>query len=156
MAKIYDSGMIEKDIDEELDEEDIEGDKDTDNSNHNQGVQSIQSVQVSEAEMKRIHQREMSKKVPGWGFLFHVEEEFLPEVTRLNEQAIFGFAARDMQQAVLDPNRTQSAWDIFKNRFMRYNFSFDGLGREQAIQLHQLTQDEKEAAMQGGLYDKGQ
>lgn len=109
--------------------------------------------EMTDAELNSFERRELAKHIPGYGHLFHVDEEFLPESGRLSKQAIFGFAARDMQQGVLDTKRTQSAWDIFKNKFMRYTIAEDGKGRDESITLHHLVTDEKEAAAGGGLHD---
>jgi hypothetical protein len=110
--------------------------------------------ELSDAQMALFDKRELAKKIPGYGNLFHVEEEFLPESSRLGKQAIFGFAARDMQEeTILNKKRKLSAWDIFRNRFMRYTISEDGQGRVESITLHQLSAEEKEAAAQGGLAD---
>lgn len=109
--------------------------------------------EMTDAEIRAFERRELAKKIPGFGNLFHVDPEYAHESARLNKQMIFGFAARDMQQAVLDPHRTLSAWDIFKNKYMGYTISEDGKGRDESIALHQLTTEEKEAAAQGGLVD---
>ena len=111
--------------------------------------------EMSDAEISAFQRRELAKKIPGYGNLFHVDNEYLHESARLSKQAIFGFAARDMQQEVLNPKRVLSAWDIFKFRFMGYTISEDGKGRDESITLHHLTTEEKEAAAQGGLYDHG-
>ncbi len=133
----------EEEIEEEIEEEEETGTRDNGHK------------EMTAAEEAAFEKKELAKAVPGWGHLFHVDPENLHEASRLNQQAIFGFAARDMQQAVLDPNRTMSAWDIFKFGFMGYMISLDGEGRTEAIALHHLSTEEKEAAVQGGLYDKG-
>jgi hypothetical protein len=135
----------EEETEEELEEESTEQ-VDTRGNGHQE---------MSDAEVAAFQKRELSKKIPGFGNLFHVDNEFLHESARLSKQAIFGFAARDMQQEVLNPQRTLSAWDIFKFRFMGYTISEDGKGRDESITLHHLTTEEKEAATQGGLYDHG-
>ena len=109
--------------------------------------------EMSQSEQDAIERRELARHIPGYGHLFHVQEENLAESTRLSKQAIFGFAARDMQQGVLNPKRTKSAWDIFKFSLMRYEISEEGKGRDESITLHHLTTEEKEAAAQGGLHD---
>ena len=109
--------------------------------------------EMSDEKMAIFEKREMSKKIPGYGHLFHVDTENLHESARLSKQMTFGFATRDMQQGVLNPKRTESAWDIFKFAFMGYTISEDGKGRDEAIALHHLTTEEKEAAAQGGLVD---
>jgi len=113
--------------------------------------------EMSVTQMELFEKREMAKRIPGYGHLFHVDDDWLPESVRLTKAMEFAFAARDMQQAtiLLDPKnpRKQSAWDIFKNKFMRYTISDEGKGRDDAIALHHLTTEEKEAAAQGGLVD---
>lgn len=146
--------MIEEEIEnpteelEEPEEQEESEDISLDRSNNN-GHQ-----EMSDAQLDVFERRELAKKIPGYGHLFHVAPENLHESARLSKQMIFGFAARDMQQSVLAPTRTLSAWDVFKFSFMGYTISDEGKGRDEAITMHHLTTEEKEAAAQGGLYDK--
>jgi hypothetical protein len=109
--------------------------------------------EMSEAQLKAFERRELAKKVPGYGHLFHVEEEYLPESCRIPKAACFAFAARDMQQGMIDLKRVKSAWDLFKNPFMRYTIAEDGKGREEDIQVLHITDEERQAASSGGLHD---
>lgn len=139
--------MARKEIEEALEEleEEIE---DTEAGGNGQ------RANISQEEVDKFEEQEEDRHIPGKGHLFHVKNKHLHESARLNKQMIFGFAARDMQQAVLDPNRTESAWDTFKNRFMGYTISEDGEGRKESIVMHQLTAEEKEAAAQGGVFGR--
>lgn len=107
---------------------------------------------ITQEQINEIEDRELDKNIPGRGHLFHVKKKYLPESTRLNDREIMSFAIGDVQQAVLDHDRTESVFEVLKNSLMVYKISREGDGRKESIVLHQLTSEEK-AAAQGGLFD---
>lgn len=107
---------------------------------------------ITKEDIQKWEAIDNNKNIPGRGHLFHVRKEHLPESTRLNEREIVAFAIGDVQQAVLDHNRTESVFDIFKHNIMQYKISFEGQGRKESIILHQLTTEEKTAALKGSMF----
>ena len=111
-------------------------------------------ARLTREEIEAFEEAELDKDIPGKGYLFHVKNKHLPESSRLNEKEIIGFSVGKVQQAVLDKNRTESAFDIFMNSVLRMKISFEGEGRKENIILHQLSSDDK-AEARGGLYGDG-
>lgn len=154
---VVDVDAIREEVENE--EEELEEDRDIEGNGNCTGVHTLPADQsdghheMTSEEIDAFERRELAKKVPGFGHLFHVDEEYLSEACRLPKQAILGFAARDMQQGVLDSKRKKSAWDLFKFPYMRYTISEDGKGRDEDLTALHITDDERQAAAQGGLHD---
>jgi len=108
------------------------------------------------AEYQKFAEEEAEKEIPSSGYLFASKDKYLPEVTRLNEREIFAFAVGDVQDAVLDPDRTKSVYQIFKLSAMRNKIGFEGKGREEHIVIKQQeAEKEADAASRGALFGRG-
>lgn len=90
---------------------------------------------------KYRNQQERDNKIPGYGWLFGIEEKFLPESTVLDRGEVLSFALGNMQENMLNPNRTESLFALFAKDIMRMNISVKGLAREQALMARQQDAD---------------
>jgi len=97
-------------------------------------------VQELEFEKHRT-QQERDNKIPGYGWLFGIDERFLPESTVLDRGEVLSFALGNMQENMLNPNRTESLFALFAKDIMRMNISVKGLAREQALMARQQDAD---------------
>jgi len=100
---------------------------------------------------KHRTQQERDNKIPGYGWLFGIEEKFLPESTVLDRGEVLSFALGNMQENMLNPNRTESLFALFAKDIMRMNISVKGLAREQALMARQ--QDADKGATMNNLRD---
>jgi len=90
---------------------------------------------------KYRNQQERDNKIPGYGWLFGIDERFLPESTVLDRGEALSFALGNMQENMLNPNRTESLFALFAKDIMRMNISVKGLAREQALMARQQDAD---------------
>ena len=90
---------------------------------------------------KQRNQQERDNKIPGYGWLFGIDERFLPESTVLDRGEVLSFALGNMQENMLNPNRTESLFALFAKDIMRMNISVKGLAREQALMARQQDAD---------------
>jgi|GEM_PF-6381734 hypothetical protein len=90
-------------------------------------------------EMRNRHERD--NKIPGYGWLFGIDEKFLPESTVLDRGEVLSFALGNMQENMLNPHRTESLFALFAKDVMRMNISVKGLAREQALMARQQDAD---------------
>jgi hypothetical protein len=65
----------------------------------------------------------------------------LPESTVLDRGEVLSFALGNMQENMLNPNRTESLFALFAKDIMRMNISVKGLAREQALMARQQDAD---------------
>ena len=100
---------------------------------------------------KQRNQQERDNKIPGYGWLFGIEEKFLPESTVLDRGEVLAFALGNMQENMLNSNRTESLFALFAKDIMRMNISVKGLAREQALMARQ--QDADKGATMNNLRD---
>jgi hypothetical protein len=84
---------------------------------------------------------ERDNKIPGYGWLFGIQDKFLPESTVLDRGEVLAFALGNMQENMLNPNRTESLFAMFAKDIMRMNVSVKGLARDQAIIVRQQDAD---------------
>ena len=105
-------------------------------------------VELVSSKVAEYEEMDSEREIPGNGFLFNVKEKHLPEATRLNEREIWSFAVGEVQDAVLDTNRTESVFKILESRLMRNKISLGGDGRTEYVTTMQLKAEEK--AEQGG------
>jgi len=87
------------------------------------------------------NRQERDNKIPGYGWLFGIEEKFLPESTVLDRGEVLSFALGNMQENMLNPHRTESLFALFAKDIMRMNISVKGLAREQALMARQQDAD---------------
>jgi len=87
------------------------------------------------------NRQERDNKIPGYGWLFGIEEKFLPESTVLDRGEVLSFALGNMQENMLNPHRTESLFVLFAKDVMRMNISVKGLAREQALMARQQDAD---------------
>lgn len=87
------------------------------------------------------NRQERDNKIPGYGWLFGIEEKFLPESTVLDRGEVLSFALGNMQENMLNPHRTESLFALFAKDVMRMNISVKGLAREQALMARQQDAD---------------
>lgn len=107
---------------------------------------------IKELEFEKLrNQQERDNKIPGYGWLFGIEEKFLPESTVLDRGEVLSFALGNMQENMLNPNRTESLFALFAKDIMRMNISVKGLAREQALMARQ--QDADKGATMNNLRD---
>lgn len=104
-----------------------------------------------EEELERMREEQDNAKIPGSGYLFNVKEKHLPEATRLNEREIFTFGVGNVQDAVLNLNRTKSIFEVFRDSIFRLKISAGGKGREENIAVRQVDAEEKANAARGSL-----
>jgi len=100
---------------------------------------------------KQRNQQERDNKIPGYGWLFGIEEKFLPESTVLDRGEVLAFALGNMQENMLNHNRKESLFALFARDIMRMNISVKGLAREQALMARQ--QDADKGATMNNLRD---
>ncbi len=100
-------------------------------------------LRIPEKDASRILRRTGNTDPLANGFLFRVEDQWLHEVTNLNEMEINGFCIGDVQDAMLNPEDTRSVHEILKTSRMKYKISLNGDGREGAVTLKQLQVEEK-------------
>lgn len=107
------------------------------------------------------HSVDIEKAIPGNGFIFNIEDRFLPEMARLDGKDPQLFATGDLQQAIINPHRPRNkpAWDLYKNQYFRYTVAAPGgdldqpgAGRAEAIQLMRIDQEDKDKK-KGDLFD---
>ena len=134
--------LKEEELEQEMEDEE-EGDTEAGGDGHR--------AQLTREEIEAFEEKEMDKEIPGKGYLFHVKKKHLPEATRLNDREIMGFSVGEVQQAVLDHDRKESLFDIFKNGVFQKKIAFQGEGRKENIILHQLSAEERESA-RGGMF----
>lgn len=84
---------------------------------------------------------ERDNKIPGYGWLFGIQDKFLPESTVLDRGEVLAFALGNMQENMLNPHRTESLFALFAKDIMRMNISVKGLARDQAIIVRQQDAD---------------
>lgn len=84
---------------------------------------------------------ERDNKIPGYGWLFGIQDKFLPESTVLDRGEVLAFALGNMQENMLNPNRKESLFALFAKDIMRMNISVKGLARDQAIIVRQQDAD---------------
>lgn len=84
---------------------------------------------------------ERDNKIPGYGWLFGIQDKFLPESTVLDRGEVLAFALGNMQENMLNPNRKESLFALFAKDIMRMNVSVKGLARDQAIIVRQQDAD---------------
>jgi hypothetical protein len=108
-----------------------------------------ETMRIAKEDVKKFQSLSM-EPIPGDGFLFNIKEEHLPEASCLNERQVATFSIGDCQNASLDPDRTQSIFEIYRNRIMRYNISLNRDGRGEYVTIKQLTAEEKNM-QRGGL-----
>jgi len=93
-----------------------------------------------ELEEKR-KKSERDDRIPGYGWLFGIDDKFLPESTVLDRGEVLSFALGNMQENMLNPDRTESLFALFAKDVMRMNISVKGLAREQALMARQQDAD---------------
>lgn len=136
MAKNADK-LIEKVVDAEIVESEVE----TDGNGHGG---------ISDADIEAFHKKEEEAEIPGIKSIYRVEDQWVGEVTDLNEREIAAYSIGDMQQAVGDQKRTKSLYHILKIAAFRYKLSKGGKGHDDAIILHRLNADMKAQSATGG------
>lgn len=105
-------------------------------------VKSIQNDLEKELEYEEKRAAaERDNKIPGYGWLFGIQDKFLPESTVLDRGEVLAFALGNMQENMLNPHRTESLFALFAKDIMRMNISVKGLAREQAIIVRQQDAD---------------
>lgn len=110
---------------------------------------------LTKEELRQFREEEAAKAIPSHGFMFGVQDRYLPEATELNEREVFAFAVGDVQDAVLDPNRTESVFGIFKNKSMRNKISLNRKGRDEHVVLKQQEADRDAKAAAKGAWVGG-
>jgi hypothetical protein len=105
---------------------------------------------ISQAQLDEFNKQKSEKDIPGIKSLYRVDDQWLGEVTDLNEREIAAYAIGDMQEALADPKRTKSAFSILKERAFRYKISKAGKGRDDQVILHRLEADMKTQGLGGG------
>ena len=95
-----------------------------------------------------------AKNAPGRGFLFNVKDENIDECSDLSEREIFTFSIAEVQDAVLDLNRTESIVSILMRSIKRKKISLNRNGRTEFVTSVQLAAEEK-ADKSGDLFAKG-
>lgn len=105
-------------------------------------VKSIQNDLEKELEYEEKRAAvERDNKIPGYGWLFGIQDKFLPESTVLDRGEVLAFALGNMQENMLNPHRTESLFALFAKDIMRMNISVKGLARDQAIIVRQQDAD---------------
>lgn len=105
-------------------------------------VKSVQNDLEKELEYEEKRAAmERDNKIPGYGWLFGIQDKFLPESTVLDRGEVLAFALGNMQENMLNPHRTESLFALFTKDIMRMNISVKGLARDQAIIVRQQDAD---------------
>lgn len=108
-----------------------------------------------EEQRKRFEEEEAESRVPGAGYLVNVKKKNLPQNTRLNEREILLFSLGKLQDAIVNPNRTETAFAILTNNIMEFKISYNGMGREETLKARQQEAEKAaEAAAKGALFGK--
>ena len=100
---------------------------------------------------KQRNQQERDNKIPGYGWLFGIEEKFLPESTVLDRGEVWTFALGFMQENMLNTDRKETLFISLAKDIMRMNIAVKGLAREQALMARQ--QDADKGATMNNLRD---
>ena len=107
---------------------------------------------AKELEFEKVRkQEERDNKIPGYGWLFGIEDKFLPESTILNRGEVLAFALGNMQENMLNQNRTESLFALFAKDIMRMNIAVEGTARKDALMARQ--QDADKGATMNNLRD---
>ena len=105
---------------------------------------------VSDAALEEFRKREDEKEIPGIKSLYRVDEEWLGEVTDLNDREVAAYSIGDMQMAMGDPHRTKPLFHILKISAFRHKISRNGKGRDDQVILHRLEADMKAQGLGSG------
>lgn len=123
----------------------------------------VDNAAAEREEEAREDKRIKQSGIPGYGWMFGIDKEHLPEMSVLHPGQEVIIASGNMQENMLDPKRNFSLWDRWIEDIMRLSISaapsgtipgIGGLGREQAILARQQDADKGatdrfESGMQG-------
>lgn len=139
---------------EELEETEVSELEEEEEKSQGRGDGHRPVTDISDEKQAAYEEHELEKTVPGRGHLFRIPKKHLHEATELNEAEIFSFAIGDVQRELYNHERTEGVFDILKYAIMGYRVSLKRQGRKEDIIAGQLTQEEKQAAADGGLLDR--
>jgi hypothetical protein len=123
----------------------------------------VDNTTAEREEEAREDLRAKRSQIPGYGWMFGIDKEHLPEMSVLHPGQEVIIASGNMQENMLDPKRDYALWDRWIEDIMRLSISaapsgtipgIGGLGREQAILARQQDADRNatnnfESGMQG-------
>ena len=110
-----------------------------------QGQKKI-DLAAEQAIMDAEEEKQQEKAIPGFGVLIGTKKKFLPEATIIDKGQALTFALGFMQEDMLNPDRTESLFDLFAHRMMQLQKSVDGKSLDQYILARQQDAD-KNATM---------
>lgn len=106
-------------------------------------IEAQKEIKIAELDQ----QSKVYEKIPGYGYLFGIKDEFLPESTTLRPDQSWSLALGYMKEDMLNPDRTESLWHLFACRLMRFQNSIEGKSREQVLMARQQEADKSAASM---------
>ena len=107
----------------------------------------IQERKIAErnAMIEADNKRRFYESIPGYGYLFGIKKEFLPESTNIDKGQAWTIALGYMGEDMLNPNRTESLFELFAERLMRLQNSVEGKSRTDVLEARR-QEAEKAAA----------
>lgn len=103
-------------------------------------------LEREQAIMDAEEEKQQEKAISGFGVLIGTKKKFLPEATIIDKGQALTFALGYMQEDMLNPDRTESLFDLFAYRMMQLQKSVDGKNLDQYILARQQDAD-KNATM---------
>ena len=86
-------------------------------------------------------EREQEKHIPGFGIIVGTKKKFLPEATSIDKGQALTIALGRMQENMLNPDRTESLFDLFAEDIMRLQKSVDHFSLDQYLLARQQDAD---------------
>lgn len=94
-----------------------------------------------EREAREEEERQDEKHIPGFGIIVGTKKKFLPEATNIDKGQALTIALGRMQENMLNPDRTESLFDLFAEDIMRLQKSVDHFSLDQYLLARQQDAD---------------
>lgn len=96
--------------------------------------------------------RRFYESIPGFGYLFGIKKEFLSESTNIDKGQAWTLAIGYLREDLVNPDRTESLWDLFADRLMRLQNSVEGKSRTDVLEARRQEAEKAAAsAVRDGL-----